>query len=68
MDSDEQQDLASIEGMPPVLREKPSYCPFAPRCRFVVEKCMQENPPLLDVAPGHRVACWVDTETGRLRP
>lgn len=67
MDADQQRELASIDGMPPVLREIPMYCPFAPRCRFAVERCQHENPPLLDVAPGHRVACWVDTATGGMR-
>jgi oligopeptide transport system ATP-binding protein len=61
------QQLTSIEGQPPVLYAKPTSCPFAPRCKFVVEKCWKENPPLLDVGPEHRAACWVDTRTGRLR-
>jgi oligopeptide transport system ATP-binding protein len=67
MDMDNRQELVSIDGMPPVLRETPTYCPFAPRCRYVQDKCLHQNPPLMEVAPGHRVACWVDTATGRLR-
>lgn len=59
--------LFSIEGMPPVLYQKPHACPFAPRCTWVNEKCWNENPQLEAVAPGHRVACWVDTKTGSLR-
>ena len=59
--------LYSIEGQPPTLYQKPQYCPFAPRCKWVMEKCWKENPPLLDVGPEHRAACWVDTKTGRLR-
>ena len=59
--------LTSIEGLPPTLYEKPNYCPFAPRCKWVVEKCWKENPPLLNVGPEHIAACWVDTKTGRLR-
>ena len=53
--------LYSIEGMPPVLYRKPQSCPFSPRCAWVVERCLNENPSLVEVAPGHRVACWVDT-------
>ena len=30
MDANQRQRLVSIEGMPPVLFEKPDYCPFAP--------------------------------------
>src|SRR5512143_2934395 len=59
--------LYSIEGLPPVLYAKPSACPFAPRCRSALEHCWNENPPLLEVGPAHRAACWVDTKTGRHR-
>ncbi len=61
------QRLYSIEGLPPVLYQKPLSCPFAPRCRFAVERCWKENPPLEMLAPNHRVACWVDTERGKER-
>ena len=67
VDEQGRQRLTSIEGSPPVLYSKPNSCPFAPRCRWVVEKCWKENPPLLDVGPEHTAACWVDTKTGRLR-
>jgi oligopeptide transport system ATP-binding protein len=68
MDSDQVQELVSIDGMPPVLHEAAGYCPFAPRCQFVKERCQVENPRLQEVVPGHRVACWVDPATGGLRP
>jgi oligopeptide transport system ATP-binding protein len=67
LDDDSHRRLASIEGLPPVLFEKPNYCPFAPRCRFVRERCWQENPPLIQVGPEHYAACWVEPETGRYR-
>jgi oligopeptide transport system ATP-binding protein len=67
VDEKERTKLVSIEGQPPVLYQKPNACPFAPRCKWVLEHCWQENPPLIDVAPGHRAACWVDTKTGRHR-
>lgn len=59
--------LFSIEGSPPVLYNVPTACPFAPRCKWVMEKCWKENPPLLNVGTEHRAACWVDTKTGRYR-
>ncbi|GMV33877.1 MAG: peptide ABC transporter ATP-binding protein [Chloroflexi bacterium] len=59
--------LFSIEGLPPVLYHKPTACPFAPRCRWVMDRCWKENPELEHVLPEHRVACWVDTKTGRPR-
>ena len=59
--------LYSIEGMPPMLYQKPRSCPFSPRCRWVVERCRNENPLLESVSDGHKVACWVDTVTGSER-
>jgi oligopeptide transport system ATP-binding protein len=59
--------LASIDGLPPVLLEKPGSCPFAPRCRFVIERCWSELPPLLPVGLDHTAACWVDPATGKER-
>jgi oligopeptide transport system ATP-binding protein len=59
--------LASIDGLPPTLMEKPKFCPFAPRCKYAIDHCWQENPALMPVSPDHRVACWVDPETGSER-
>jgi oligopeptide transport system ATP-binding protein len=67
LDDFEYHRLVSIEGQPPVLYQKPTSCPFAPRCKYVVERCLNENPMLETVAPDHRVACWVDPKTGRNR-
>lgn len=67
IDETERQRLFSIEGMPPVLYQKPNVCPFAPRCKWVMDRCWKENPVLSEVAPEHRVACWVDVKTGKER-
>ena len=67
VDEKERGKLYSIEGSPPVLYQKPNACPFAPRCRWAMERCWKENPVLEPVAPEHRIACWVDTKTGRPR-
>ncbi|HHX08229.1 MAG TPA: ABC transporter ATP-binding protein [Chloroflexi bacterium] len=56
--------LYSIEGMPPMLYQKPRSCPFSPRCQWVRERCRQENPVLESVGNNHTVACWVDVTTG----
>ena len=67
--------LVSIKGSPPDLLEKPPGCPFAPRCRFVVDRCREENPPLVPIASDHYSACWMWEEvrneaiqTGRMKP
>jgi oligopeptide transport system ATP-binding protein len=67
VDATTRHNLVSIEGMPPVLFEDPSYCPFASRCRYQVAHCLTENPKLLPVGPDHRAACWVDPQTGKER-
>ncbi|MEJ5203177.1 MAG: ABC transporter ATP-binding protein [Anaerolineales bacterium] len=67
MDETDHRRLYSIDGLPPVLLEKPNYCPFAPRCAYAVEHCWHENPSLMSVGPGHTVACWVNPATGRER-
>jgi len=61
------QSLKSIKGSPPNLLVEPRGCPFAPRCEFVQEKCITENPALVDIEAKHKVACWVDVKTGALR-
>ncbi|MGD9092869.1 MAG: ABC transporter ATP-binding protein [Anaerolineales bacterium] len=52
--------LANIEGQPPNLLKEPQFCPFAPRCGVVVERCWEENPTLRPLDVGQQVACWVD--------
>jgi peptide/nickel transport system ATP-binding protein len=55
--------LTPIQGQPPSLINRPSGCPFNPRCRYAFDRCTQETPPLLEVtsAPAHRSACWLPT-------
>lgn len=67
LDESERKPLVSIEGKPPVLYSKPQSCPFAPRCKWALERCWNENPVLETVGPNHRVACFVDVKTGRMR-
>ncbi|MDD2920738.1 MAG: ABC transporter ATP-binding protein [Anaerolineales bacterium] len=67
VDGKQQGRLFSIEGQPPVLYQKPQSCPFAPRCKWVMDRCWKENPSLDPISDEHRVACWVDVKTGRSR-
>ncbi len=61
------QDLVNIKGAPPSLYQKPESCPFAPRCPFVFERCLKENPPLLMVGEAHFAACWWDMDNNQPR-
>lgn len=58
--------LETIQGLPPDLIRITPECPFSRRCRFVQSKCVK-NPPIIEVAPFHKVACWVDVKKGELR-
>lgn len=68
LDLGRQKRLIPIDGLPPDLLEPPTHCPFAPRCSFVQERCWQENPPLVEVSPGHKAACWVDISGVSVHP
>ena len=50
--------LQPIEGAPPNMLRPPTACPFRPRCRYEVEQSAQEVPPLVEIEPGHMVACF----------
>jgi len=65
--SDKKEKLVSIDGLPPVLLEKPDHCPFAPRCSFAIDRCWNENPSLIEVGKNHKAACWVNPATGKER-
>jgi oligopeptide transport system ATP-binding protein len=50
--------LQPIEGAPPNMLHPPSACPFQPRCRFEVDLSRQQVPELVEIEPGHKVACF----------
>jgi oligopeptide/dipeptide ABC transporter ATP-binding protein len=54
--------LIPIEGQPPSLIDLPPGCPFAPRCPFAMEICVQENPPDYVVGPDHYAKCYLYSE------
>jgi len=52
------EELSFIPGTPPDLVDPPSGCRFHPRCSEVMERCKKDEPPLIEVEPEHRIACW----------
>jgi len=50
--------LSTIEGTVPGADRQPAGCRFSPRCPFADARCAAEPPPLRDLGPGHKVACW----------
>ena len=49
--------LRPISGAPPDLAHPPAGCRFHPRCPLATDACMREQPPLIQVGPGHVSAC-----------
>jgi oligopeptide transport system ATP-binding protein len=58
---EDEAELMTVRGTPPDLTNLPVGCPFAPRCDYVVDQCLAENPPLMHMGKAdHFAACWVD--------
>ncbi|MCI4427566.1 MAG: ABC transporter ATP-binding protein [Burkholderiales bacterium] len=53
--------LEAIPGTVPKLINPAEGCRFAGRCKFVMAKCHTATPPLRVVAPGHKVACVLES-------
>jgi peptide/nickel transport system ATP-binding protein len=53
-----QKRIEGIEGSPPDLRSPPSGCRFHPRCKFVFDKCSQQEPPPFGSSESF-AACWL---------
>ncbi len=58
LDFGRRQKLRPIEGAPRNMLSAPTACPFAPRCRYEVDRSREELPTLEEIEPGHRVACF----------
>ena len=61
--------LDVIPGSVPNLVNLPPGCRFAPRCQARLEHnlsvCTENRPPLQDVAAGHKVRCWLYTDSNQ---
>ena len=51
--------LHIIPGIVPSLLSLPQGCKFNDRCEKSFKKCLQEEPPLFEVNPGHSSRCWL---------
>jgi len=51
--------LSIIPGSIPNPARMPAGCRFHPRCGFVSERCLTEEPPLVSPKPGQWVSCWL---------
>ena len=50
--------LEPIPGVVPHPLALPKGCKFAPRCKYATQKCFDEEPALVEVAPGQKVRCF----------
>jgi peptide/nickel transport system ATP-binding protein/oligopeptide transport system ATP-binding protein len=69
IDSDRDERLPAIPGLPPSLLDAPRGCHFRPRCPHAFERCT-EVPELisrLPEAPAHLDRCWLQPEDKRRR-
>jgi oligopeptide transport system ATP-binding protein len=48
-----------IKGDLPNPANPPKGCPFNTRCPFAFDRCFVEEPPLYDLGPRHRAACFL---------
>ncbi|MDQ6636400.1 MAG: ABC transporter ATP-binding protein [Candidatus Dormibacteraeota bacterium] len=59
LDAARHSKLLTISGLPPDMSNPPPGCKFHPRCRFRVDRCLEEEPPLGEVGPNQYARCWV---------
>ena len=58
LDDEKGTPLAPIAGEIPDLTQLPEGCAFNPRCKWAVDRCRQESPPLEEISPNKKVACF----------
>jgi len=64
LDEPRKATLDPIEGLPPDLIDLPQGCSFRARCKYAIDRCASEIPPLVEVSEGHTSACWVSDQLG----
>ena len=62
----EKKKLEPIPGTPPDLLNPPKGCPFAYRCKYALNICYNELPPIYDAGCGHKSRCWLLDENAPL--
>lgn len=55
---DQQGKLETIPGTVPPSGSFPDGCVFAPRCKYVTDRCVRCKPEAYDVGEGHTVRCF----------
>ena len=58
IDQDVAEKLVPIKGNPPDMSCVKEGCAFAPRCKYAMQACVREDPPLIEIEGTHAAACW----------
>ena len=58
IDQDVAEKLVPIKGNPPDMSCVKAGCAFAPRCKYAMQACVREDPPLIEIEGTHAAACW----------
>jgi len=54
---DEAREEIVLTGEVPSAIDPPRGCHFHPRCPFAMPRCLEQEPALVELSAGHRVAC-----------
>src|SRR5690625_3855794 len=66
---DANEELQSIPGSPPDLKDPPKGCPFAARCPYAMKVCVPHMPEYTDLSNTQKTACWLlDERAPKVEP
>jgi len=65
LDTDANTRLESIPGAVPHPLNLPKGCKFAPRCKYCTEKCLNEEPDLVQVNADQQIRCFYQKKEDR---
>jgi oligopeptide/dipeptide ABC transporter ATP-binding protein len=57
-----------LEGDVPTPISPPAGCRFHTRCPIAIDECKSSKPPLIEISPGHKVACLRTDVSATLGP
>jgi len=59
LDTKNKDTLYALNGTPPDLVKPPVGCPFAARCEYCMQICLEEMPEVTNIENDHQVLCWL---------
>lgn len=66
---DAKEELQSIPGSPPDLKDPPKGCPFTARCPYAMKVCDQHMPEYTESSNTQKTACWLlDERAPKVEP